>query len=1014
MTISLLLALAPQFPSPIVVGNPPPGVELLTIDSAPNTNTALTLASIGDMNGDGYADFASGDWGATVGGQSNVGRCFVVFGAPGLAGAAGLTLTDLDGTNGFVIEGDVLDARLSQGLWPAGDVDGDGYDDLFLQSSKVPDSLGLRGVGFYLVRGGANVGATGVVSVATLAPPLGARILPESGALTFYSSARGVGDVDADGIDDFTVSDTQVGPSLTSFPLGNPIDPALAAGDLDLDGDADLVVTCGNLQQFRVFWNDGTGQFAEVQYPWTGYPGKVALADIDLDGGLDLVLQGVTPAGLARLSVVRNQLNGFFGPTTHYPMTEDGMDFDVFDVDADGFLDVAVSVYVKSSNVGSPNRLIVYRNDQAGHLVAGQSLNTPTKPTMVRTGDIDADGDADAGVYCRQNGVLKFYRNDGAGNLSLVPPQGGIPVGLVDNSFELGDLDGDLDLDVVIGGVSVLKSTGQVLFGTLSTPYVSGPPYRFQLGDFDLDGDLDVLSAGGGLQSSADFLVSVNDGTGNLSAYRPSVAGSTVGYQLDCADLDGDGDLDMATIGQSAPNSRQLTVAFNVGNGSFRGLGAGRVHVVRGGAALAGLALLDLASPAPASTFTIDGLHSEHRISGGASSTGDLNGDGIADLMLGARSGLEGPLGSGARFVLFGSPGLGLAGPIDLGALDGTTGFQVRETPDAASLAGANLADFDGDGHDDLIVAAVDGRYPGFSRIGGAYVVFGGPSIGAGGLVTLTAPDGNTVAHFQATQDADNTPGLQFACADLNGDGRAELVLGASGYDEQLNDRGAVLVVYGAARPLTSGSIPLSQLDGQWGFRLLGQRASDTFGSRSVAVGDVDGDGLEDVVLGDDEWSFASQSGRAFVLFGQSNGVPETYCLPKLNSLGCTPQIGWAGQLPSISDPDPFFVTASQVLNQKNGLLYYGISGRGTASFQGGTLCVRQPVRRTGIQNSAGSGYGDDCSGTFSFDFSAWLDSGIDPNLAAGLTVDAQYWSRDPAASFSSSLTGGLEFEIGL
>lgn len=1014
MSILLSLALAPQFPSPIVVGTPPPGVELLLIDSAPNANTALTLSSIGDMNGDGYADFASGDWGAWVGGQSNVGRCFVVFGAPGLAGRASLRLTDLDGTDGFVIEGDVLDARLSQAMGPAGDVDGDGYDDLLIYSAKVPDALGIRRDGFYLVRGGANVGASGVVSVASLVPPLGARIVPADSNSGPLVRARGVGDVDADGFEDFAVSESQFGAPLTSHPLGNPIDPGLAAGDLDLDGDVDLVVTCGNLQQFRVFWNDGTGQFAEVQHPWTGYPGKLTLADIDLDGGLDLVIQGFTPAGLARLSVVRNQLNGFFGPTTHYPMTEDGMDFDVFDVDADGFLDVAVSVYVKSSNVGSPNRLIVYRNDQAGHLVAGPSLTTPTKPTMVRTGDIDADGDADVGVYCRQNGVLKFYRNDGAGNLSAVPPQGGVSVGLVDNGFELGDLDGDADLDVVLGGVRVLPCTGSITFGTLSNPYVSGPPYRFQLGDFDLDGDLDVLSAGGNLQGGAEFLVSVNAGNGDLSGYRPSASGSTVGYQLACADLDGDGDLDMATIGSGGPNSRQLTLGFNVGNGSFHGPGAGRVHVVRGGATLAAVALLDLGTPTPGSTFTIVGLHSLHSIGGGAAASGDLNGDGIADFSFAARGGVEGPRGSGSRIVLFGAPGLGLASPVDLGALDGTTGFEVRDTADAAGVGGATVGDFDGDGHDDLVVAAADARYPGFVRIGGAYVVFGGPGVGAGGLVSLMAPDGNAIAHFRSTQDADNTPGVQFACADLDGDGRVELVLGASGHDEQLNDRGAVFVVYGAARPLAAGAIPLTQLDGGWGFRLLGERASDTFGARSVAVGDVDGDGLEDVVLGDDEWSLASQSGRAFVLFGQSNGVPEPYCQAKLNSLGCTPAISWAGQLPSVSDPDAFLVTASGVLNQKNGLLFYGLSGRGSATFQGGTLCVRQPVRRTGVQTSGGSTVGDDCSGTFSFDFSAWLDSGIDPNLAAGITVDAQYWSRDPQASFTSSLTGGLEFEIGL
>jgi hypothetical protein len=153
--------------------------------------------------------------------------------------------------------------------------------------------------------------------------------------------------------------------------------------------------------------------------------------------------------------------------------------------------------------------------------------------------------------------------------------------------------------------------------------------------------------------------------------------------------------------------------------------------------------------------------------------------------------------------------------------------------------------------------------------------------------------------------------------------------------------------------------------------------------------------------------------GHGFLLLGQSYDAPVAYCTAKVNSLGCTPAIGWSGQLPSVTDPDAFVVTAAQVLNQKNGLLFYGLNGSHAAPFQGGILCVRQPVRRTSIQGSGGSASGADCSGTFGFEWNAWTQSGLDPNLTAGTTVDVQYWYRDPGASFTTGLTDGLEFTVG-
>jgi glucose/arabinose dehydrogenase len=139
--------------------------------------------------------------------------------------------------------------------------------------------------------------------------------------------------------------------------------------------------------------------------------------------------------------------------------------------------------------------------------------------------------------------------------------------------------------------------------------------------------------------------------------------------------------------------------------------------------------------------------------------------------------------------------------------------------------------------------------------------------------------------------------------------------------------------------------------------------------------------------------------------------LPATYCTAKTNSLGCTPAIDHTGT-PKLGAGTPFVVRCEQVLNHSVGLLLYGSSPAQTL-VQGGFLCVASPFTRTSGQVSGGSaGSGSDCSGSFAFDFSAYVASGADPVLVAGAQVDVQYWSRDPAdpTGFGSSLSDALEF----
>lgn len=138
-------------------------------------------------------------------------------------------------------------------------------------------------------------------------------------------------------------------------------------------------------------------------------------------------------------------------------------------------------------------------------------------------------------------------------------------------------------------------------------------------------------------------------------------------------------------------------------------------------------------------------------------------------------------------------------------------------------------------------------------------------------------------------------------------------------------------------------------------------------------------------------------------------GDPVTYCTAKLSSLGCVPDIGWEGH-PTLGGLDDFAVTADQIHNNQNGLLFHSATSAATA-FNGGTLCVAPPITRLAVQSSGGSGPPtNDCSGSY---VQPWSHADLSiPSLGAGATVFAQYWFRDAASQGGTGLSNGLEFTI--
>jgi hypothetical protein len=156
-----------------------------------------------------------------------------------------------------------------------------------------------------------------------------------------------------------------------------------------------------------------------------------------------------------------------------------------------------------------------------------------------------------------------------------------------------------------------------------------------------------------------------------------------------------------------------------------------------------------------------------------------------------------------------------------------------------------------------------------------------------------------------------------------------------------------------------------------------------------------------------------------FKLEGTEATGTTIYCTAKITSNSCTPSIGSSGAA-SATAGSGFIVSATNVINNKNGLLFYGTTGQASLPFQGGTLCVKVPVRRTGSTNSGGNPPPNDCSGVFSLDMNAFAVSPGPPVPAPALTVpgtvvDCQWWGRDPgfAAPNNTQLSNGLEYTVG-
>ena len=832
---ALLLALGAGCRDAGPVSNPRPALartgralstEAWTIRyaEAPGTRFGAMLAGAGDVDGDGFADLLVGE--PEVGPEPGVGAVHLYRGgAGGIEAAPSWTVRGPD---------------LGKALDGAGDVNGDGFDDVILGAPRMSAVSDRLAAAVYL----GSPGGLGDAPVWTITEGF-----PNA---SIGWSVAGAGDVDGDGFADVLVgapeheaggtplgavflfrgrpgglSPTPSWHEVGAVPRGRFGFAVAGAGDVNGDGYADVIVGAPNQRQdtnedevepgsVYVYHGSPTGPEGapswSVSDPLGGtlFGWDVASAgDANRDGYADVVIasprQGYTsraaegvvyfgsPEGLGDSS---SRICCVGGDFSSLAMSVDGLG----DVDGDGYADAAAGAGRETSGA-SPvlGRAVAVR--------FGSAVSSGSSPDL----GIDCEEEPNGGLGSAVAGAGDVD-GDGYADLAVGNPRPGEPDDTTHGSFRLyrGRAEGPLGLGDMTEGWE-----GRA----------AGTPLAVD-GDIDGDGYDDEL-AGASVAASGTTLgagrLSIRFGARDprLEAWRVASVGSQTEGGLGASvahldDVDGDGFGDVA-----------------VGEPGYDGIfpNAGRVQLFRGTAGgLADTAAWSMPGLAPGAAF-----------GSAVAGVGDMNGDGLADLVVGAPTHSDLETGGGRVHLYFGSL-RGLPNEADW-----MVGAETPGTEFGYAVAGAG--DVDGDGYGDLLIGA-----PRYNDVGAVFLFRGRdgePWMGPGHMWSASGEHaGSRFGHAVA--------GL----GDMNGDGYADVLIAAPGTDGGVPEEGRAYLYLGSATGLSP--TPAAT---------LGPPDDEVrhFGAAVAAAGDLDGDGLADLYIAAEGVGGASTNGRINVYYGATD-----------------------------------------------------------------------------------------------------------------------------------------------
>ena len=843
------------------------GSDGFRLDGANRRDFSASSVSSGDVNGDGYDDIIIGAGNADPNGNDS-GSSYVVFGKEG-GYSRTIDLSELDGSDGFRINGGSAGDWSGSSVSSAGDFNGDGYDDIII-GAPWADPNGSS----YIVFGKVD-GFSRTMDLSELDGSDGFRI--ENTGQSYVSSA---GDVNDDGYDDIVIgapwAEDATGYSYVIYGHATPVNraPVFENGPTDLSINENA---------------DGSAVPVSV--------GRVVASDADAADTLTYsIVSAVDQNGD---SVTGFEVDGA-GLVTYVGT---GLDAETITsvtltVSAsDGEESAQTSVAISVTNIDEGNASFVVTSDG--------DINAAVAGDVLTVGLISSDPDGD-GTFTYQ-----WYRD-------------GVDIaGATGASYTITEADGGNSLYVVVrytdgsGTDEVVTASGVIVpvpednIATATPPATPavlnladltpatgfrlvgeddfGDDFRYtvsSVGDINGDGYDDFaigayLADQNGEDSGATYVVFGKAGgfsrTIDLSELDSSDglridganAGDRSGWSVSAGDINGDGydDVIIGAYGaeQNGENSGSTYVVFGKADGT-NGLNG----------------TIELSEVDGSDGFRIDGK-SAGDLSGYSVSAGDVNGDGYDDIIIGARNADFNQNASGSTYVVFGKES-GFSRTIDLSELDGSDGFRIDgESADDMSGWSVSAGDVNGDGYDDVIIGAPLATG---NSSGASYVVFGKES-GFSRTIDLSELDGSDGFRIDRENKGDRGGHSVSSAGDVNGDGYDDIIIGAYLIDYNGPRSGSTYVVFGKESGF-SRTIDLSELDGSDGFRIDGESIGDKSGRSVSSAGDFNGDGYDDIIIGA-PWanpkigSSYVESGASYVVFGKESGFSRVIELFELD-----------------------------------------------------------------------------------------------------------------------------------